>query len=823
MKLPHAAAGHTVIHILLLEDEQASVERIKAVLTAGGLTFHMAAIATLADLQSAVRSQLFDVILADYRLLELMDSAAAIQKLHVLWPTAPLIVLSAVLGEERAVNALKQGAADYVIKQRLERLLPAIEAAIAPPRPQEDDLAIAALKTSEARFRTSIETMLDCYGIYTSVRDDRGQIIDFRVDYVNEAACIANMMPREAQLGHRLCEILPAHRESGLLDEYRQVVETGKPLAKEAVVYSDEYQGNRLERAFDIRACKLGDGFVAAWRDVTDRCRMEADLRDSSDRYRLAVMAIDSMIYDWDLATQTVVRTDKLTQLVGYTPAEALPTRDWWTSLIHPDDLAAATAEVGEALAAGDRYTVEYRVRHRDGYYVYVCDQGVVVRDEAGTPVRAVGSTSDISDRRHHQQMLKARLDQQAMVAVLGRQALSGAEIDGLFSTVAQEVPRTLAVDFCSVLELKSLTRGFAVRAGHGLDATGAEQRMVEATVESQMGYTLVVNQSVIVADVEFETRFRVPLLPDVPPIASSLSVVIPGIDSQPFGVLCVQTQRRREFTRNDADFLQSIANVLAIAIERKQSEEMLRAHTNELACMTTVLARTNDELAERNRELNQFAYVASHDLKAPLRAIASLSEWIEEDLQDIMGDETRQQIHLLRSRVQRIENLINGLLQYARIGRSKTRPELVDVNTLLQEIVGFLGPPPGITVDISPNMPSFMARRWPLQQVFANLINNAIKHHNQSVGLVQISYTDRGDYFEFAVGDDGPGIAPEYHDKIFMIFQVLKARDKTENTGVGLSIVKKTVEVEGGSIYLESEVGAGSVFRFTWPKLPAP
>ncbi|MEB3360096.1 MAG: ATP-binding protein, partial [Synechococcales bacterium] len=371
-------------------------------------------------------------------------------------------------------------------------------------------------------------------------------------------------------------------------------------------------------------------------------------------------------------------------------------------------------------------------------------------------------------------------------------------------------------------LELKSLSRGFVIRAGQGWDAAG-EPRWVKATVESQMGYTLVVNRPVLVQDAETETRFRIPQFPDTPPIASSLSVVIPGVDNQPFGVLCVQNQTHREFTRNDADFLQSIANVLAIAIERKQSEEMLRAHTNELACMTTVLAKTNDELAERNRELNQFAYVASHDLKAPLRAIASLSEWIEEDTQDVISEETRQQISLLRSRVQRIENLINGLLQYARIGRSKTRAELVDVNVLLREIMGFLSPPPGITVEISPDMPSFMARRWPLRQVFANLINNAIKHHDQPNGLVQITYTDRGDYYEFAVSDDGPGIAPEYHDKVFMIFQVLKARDKTENTGVGLSLVKKTVEVEGGSIYLESEVGAGSVFRFSWPKQPAP
>ncbi|MEB3356795.1 MAG: PAS domain-containing protein, partial [Synechococcales bacterium] len=449
---PAAAGCDTIIQLLLLEDDPTTIEQIQLILSDGGIVFQMRAIATLGDFQAVVASQTFDLILADTQLLGLPTDGdpVALQKLQILWPTAPLILLSTIPGEELAVAAIKQGAADYVMKQRLERLVPAVQAAIAPSYDGSKYSAIAALRASEALFRTSIETMLDCYGIYTSIRDETGQIVDFRVDYVNEAACAVNQTPREAQIGQRLCDILPNHREMGLLDEYRQVVETGVPLVKESLSYSDYFGGKRLERAFDIRACKLGDGFVAAWRDVTDRCRMEAALRHSNERYRLAVTAIDSMVYDWDLATQTVVRTGKLAQLVGYTPEEAPPTRDWWTSLIHPDDLPDAMAAVMAALEVSDRYTVEYRVRHRNGHDIYVCDQGVVVRDAAGQPVRAVGSTTDISDRRQQQQVLQARLDQQAMVATLGRQALAGAEIDGLFRTVVQEVPRTLAVDFCS-------------------------------------------------------------------------------------------------------------------------------------------------------------------------------------------------------------------------------------------------------------------------------------------------------------------------------------------------------------------------------------
>lgn len=135
------------------------------------------------------------------------------------------------------------------------------------------------LEASEQRFRTSIETMLDCFGVYTAIRDDRGQIIDFRTEFLNDAACLNNQMSLEEQLGRGLCELLPAHRESGLFEQYCQVVETGQPLVKDALFYTDDYGQRRLVRAFDIRAAQLGDGFVVTWRDVTDRHQLEATLR----------------------------------------------------------------------------------------------------------------------------------------------------------------------------------------------------------------------------------------------------------------------------------------------------------------------------------------------------------------------------------------------------------------------------------------------------------------------------------------------------------------------------------------------------------------
>ncbi len=231
----------------------------------------------------------------------------------------------------------------------------------------------------------------------------------------------------------------------------------------------------------------------------------------------------------------------------------------------------------------------------------------------------------------------------------------------------------------------------------------------------------------------------------------------------------------------------------------------------------TTELAEKAQMLERSNRELDQFAYVTSHDLKAPLRAIANLSQWIEEDLEDCLTPDTRQQMALLRGRVQRMDALIQGVLEYSRVGRVSEELESVDVAALLEEVIDSIDPPSGFVVDVADGMPVIETQRVRLQQVFANLIGNAIKYHDRADGKVTVGVEACGEFYRFSVSDDGPGIAPEHHEKIFGIFQTLQARDKVESTGVGLTLVKKIVEEQGGEISLDSCLGKGAVFRFTW------
>lgn len=256
---------------------------------------------------------------------------------------------------------------------------------------------------------------------------------------------------------------------------------------------------------------------------------------------------------------------------------------------------------------------------------------------------------------------------------------------------------------------------------------------------------------------------------------------------------------------------------IISDITERKQAELQLQEQAREMNELNVSLLHFTSELDQRNQELDRFVYIVSHDLKAPLRAISNLTQWIEEDLNGQLPKENEDQMVLLRQRVHRLESFIDGLLEYSRVGRTEDITESVDVGQLLDEIIDSLVVPDTFVIEVLNQMPKFVTKRLLLQQVFANLLSNAIKHHERPDGHITISVAEQGNYFEFAVTDDGPGISPEDHERVFGIFQTLTSRDKRENTGIGLSIVKKIIETEGGKIVIDSQLNRGATFRFTW------
>ncbi len=222
--------------------------------------------------------------------------------------------------------------------------------------------------------------------------------------------------------------------------------------------------------------------------------------------------------------------------------------------------------------------------------------------------------------------------------------------------------------------------------------------------------------------------------------------------------------------------------------------------------------------LEKTNKELDQFAYIISHDLKAPLRAINNLAEWIVEDMPE-MPEEVNANFGLLRGRILRMENLINGVLDYSRIGRTKIEKQATDLKIMLNQIVDSIVPTEGFEIYIADNFPEIKIARILFQQIFSNLISNAVKYNDKPIGKIECFYESLPNLHQFTIKDNGPGIAEEYHKKVFKVFQTIEARDKKESTGIGLSIVQKIIEEAGGTIRIESEENKGASFIFTIPK----
>ena len=261
----------------------------------------------------------------------------------------------------------------------------------------------------------------------------------------------------------------------------------------------------------------------------------------------------------------------------------------------------------------------------------------------------------------------------------------------------------------------------------------------------------------------------------------------------------------------------QPAVQVVALDISaQKRAEDEIRSLNAELEAR--VKLRTA-ELESANRELKDFAYVVSHDLKAPLRAISRLTSWLREDYTVAFDEKGNEMIDLLLGRVQRMDLLIDGILEYSRIGRIESAHAAVDLNTLVTEVLDTLVPPESVHVSVVNPLPTLLLSKVRIFQVFQNLIENAIKFADQASLDITIDCVSEGRFWKFSVSDNGPGIDPRYHEKVFQIFQTLRPRDEIESTGIGLTLVKKIVTFYGGAVGVESAPGTGCRFWFTLPQ----
>lgn len=500
-------------------------------------------------------------------------------------------------------------------------------------------------------------------------------------------------------------------------------------------------------------------------------------MHKSEERYRYLVEAIAQIIWYTKASGEFLTPQPRWSAFTGQTDDEL---KGWgWLNAVHPDDQQHTMQVWSQAIAKRTLYEVEHRLRRSDGEYRYMSVRAVPILEPDGSIGEWAGVHMDITERK---QVEKAR-DRALAEAEAAR-----AELQRVFMQAPAAISTSRGADHIIEIANPMYAHLVGKRDLQGLPTREAFPELAE------QGF--------------FELLDRVYTSGD-PFVGKEMRAVFDrngdGTHSESFWNFVYQPLV-------DAD-----GQVYGIMTHAVEVTEQVRSR-QEIEQKAAALAKLTKALERSNHELEQFAYIASHDLKAPLRAIVNLSEWIEEDFTDQLAEESRQYMNLLRGRVHRMEALIDGILQYSRAGRVQRDLEKVNVTALVSEAVQLLDLPAEVSIVVDP-MPIVKTERMPLQQIFLNLLDNAIKHARRSDVQVHVSVREEERYYEFSVTDNGQGIAPQYHQKIWIIFQRLEARDKVEGTGIGLSIVKKIVESRGGRAWIESELGSGATFRFTWPK----
>jgi PAS domain S-box-containing protein len=505
---------------------------------------------------------------------------------------------------------------------------------------------------------------------------------------------------------------------------------------------------------------------VGAFQDVTVRVAESEALENANLRTALAAESCGIGIWDWDISSGTFNCDKLIYDLYGLEPqCERRFDLEFWAGRVHPEDRAAVQAGLRDCIAGIRPYDIEFRNVWDDGSIHHIKATGKMTRDRAGTVLRMVGTNVDITARKQAEEALRLSIEnEQRVILGVKDHAILTLDCEGLVTTWNEGAEKIKGYRADEVI-------GSHFSRFYPPDAIAAGKPLRELEIAAKTGRYE-----------EDGWRLRK--------------------DGSRFWANVVITA-----LFDTKGQLRGFGKVTRDITERKlAAEESLR--------YTQALERSN-------QELDAFAYAASHDLKAPLRVIHNASNWIEEDLAGHLTGETRENMNLLRSRVWRMDRLLDDLLEYSRIGRETDdrHTEAISGTVLMENIQGLLSLPQGFIVDANSTLAAIEVFRMPLQQILINLISNAIKHHDKKTGRVEICVEDLGEMLRFSVKDDGPGIPAQYHEKIFKMFQTLKPRDQVEGSGMGLAMVRKHVDFAGGEVKLQSAVGLGSTFSFTWPK----
>jgi PAS domain S-box-containing protein len=500
--------------------------------------------------------------------------------------------------------------------------------------------------------------------------------------------------------------------------------------------------------------------------DITKRRQAEREVQESEQRFRTLANSIPQLAFTARADGFILWYNQRWYDYTGTTPEQM---EGWgWQSVHDPAVLPTVLSKWRDAIALVQPFEMEFPLRGADGTFRTFLTRVQPMTDSEGRLVQWFGTNTDVDQLKRIEQSLRvtqARLESTLEASSVGTWTWDIAT-DRLIGDEFTARMFSLAADAAA----KGLPVAAYLQVVHEEDRAGVAVAL-EGAIQLCGAY-----------DVEYRVRQR----------------------DGAFRWLQARGRVESDGAGQAAYFHGAVIDIT----DRKLSELSLREN--------------NRQLERSNLDLEDFAYIASHDLKTPLSGIKSAALWLEEDLHDL-SDESRKLLGLMRSRIDRMETLLDDLLTYSRVGRTETAASETKLADIFASIIEVLNPPAHIQVRVEGELSMIVTASAQLEQVLRNLINNAIKHHDKQKGEVVLSAKRAGDFVEFVVRDDGPGILPQFHEKIFQLFQTLKRRDEVEGTGMGLAIVKKLVERQHCRITVHSQGnGTGTQFRFRWPTLPS-
>lgn len=584
------------------------------------------------------------------------------------------------------------------------------------------------------------------------------------MDLVNNQICHIFGYSKDELLGKSVEFLIPSAAQYPELSVtyFQQVEIKNISIGHELSGLSNDGKKLALEIHLSAIESEQGVQVLVSVIDISEKKLAEKHLAISREKMEVTSKALGIGIWEYNLDLDKLVWDETMFNLYEIDEKNFGGNYEAWKCRVHLDDIGDQEKQFKAAVENNIEYFSKFRIITPDGKIKYIQTKAKLEKNKANGQLRVLGSNIDVT-----------------------RETLAMQKIQQLDSLKASIVESSN-----DAIISKTLT-------GVVVSWNKAAERMFGYSEQEALGKNI--KDLVILPDKMQEHDELLKRVAAGEIIANYQSIAV------------CKNGDKIDLSLSLSPIKDEKGNIASISSIKRDVSESIK--------VANKLLEHQKELERSNKSLETFAYVASHDLKAPLRGISQLTSWLEEDIRDNKFETLPETSQKIKIRIKRMEALLDDLLAYYRVEKMQGFYKSLDVRQSVVDIFHMNNNKPGLVLDVESELPIFMTYVTPLEQVFGNLISNAIKHHDKTNGVIQISAKEVNDaWYEFSVFDDGPGIDPKFHQRIFNLFQTLKPRDEVEGSGMGLALVKKIIEQYGGQVGVESE-SRGSRFYFTWPR----